>query len=91
MKFSGQSFNGIYDYCDAVVSEYMYADGWNNIKTVVEFFSTMTDEELVEDLLANWPDLLPVMEENEITSKHMIRAMNDLRHNVNEEMNENSH
>ena len=87
MRFANTLYSRAIDYCDAVVSEYMYANGWNSLKTVQGFFESTTDEELVESLLANWHDLLPVMDEHGITIGHMLEAMARLRHNVEQETN----
>lgn len=51
------AFRTASDAAAAIFEDYMYADGFNGEEDVADFLATQTDDELVDDLLSNWPSV----------------------------------
>lgn len=79
MLFNGQIYSNVTNYCDDVVTSYMYADGCNDHKQVKAAFDRFTDQELIDDMLAQWCEMPAMMQFYGVSRDDMESAMHALR------------
>lgn len=73
VQFGGELFDTMADACDRCVSDWLYACGANNTSYVVAVLEEMTDSEIVEEMLINWPGPIGSTSEDLVDATAMFR------------------